>query len=274
MDLASRAAGTQHRTLMSDRPIACDLLPPADVTTSLVLFIGEALRPDDTMNDSLARAGMRSLWLHGHEQALLASRLTSFDALVLDDSSPGRRTAQAMARLRSRLPCPLIVVGGRADEPNEVDEIVALELGADAYLRRPLAPRRLRAQLAALIRLRTRAPLAQLAGTTMPAPQVAGWSLDRLGKSLARAGRVELRLTEQQASLLQSLMEDAGRIVSRVRLAGALPKGAQLEARSVDVYINRLRRRLCEGGALELRIDTVRGRGFCLLPRDDAATPA
>lgn len=228
------ARGTQPRTIVS-----------------LVLFVGTP--PDEAVRATLARDGMRSLWLHEAEQALQASSAAHLDAVVF--AGIGAPDARQLARLRESHRCPLVVIADRVDEAHE---IAALEQGADAILSRPLAPKRLHAQLTALMRLRT---WVQRAAPRRPVAPCAGWTLDPVGKRLLRDDR-SVELTEQQSALLHCLFEHSGRIVSRNTLAAALPKGSAVDAHSVDVYIHRLRQRLRAHGVADLRIETVRGRGF------------
>jgi DNA-binding response OmpR family regulator len=234
--------------------------PPA----SLVLFVGTP--PASKVCETLADDGMRSLWLAGPAQALRAAALARFDALVIDAATLGSRASTWLAELHAELRCPLLVLAEHADE---VDEIMALELGADAYLARPLGARRLRAHLAALMRLRRPAdapadtPTADL-HRAISVGSTGGWQLDRVANRLWIDGRA-IALTEVQSSLLQCLIEAQGRIVPRARLAAALPHGSGLCTRSVDVYIHRLRTRLRrEGPDKRLAIEAVRGRGYAL----------
>lgn len=238
----------------------------AAAPASLVLFVGTP--PASPLCEMLAHDGMRSLWLARPAQALRAAALARFDALVIDAALLGSRTATWLAELRAQLRCPLVVVAEYADE---VDEIVALELGADAYLARPLAARRLRAHLAALMRLRLTPP-AQRDGAATPSPSPGDdpWQVECVANRLKVGGR-SILLTAVQCALLQCLAEAQGRIVPRARLAAALPHGHGLGARSVDVYIHRLRRRLRDEGVNRLTIDAVRGLGYALTAEDNAS---
>lgn len=229
----------------------------------LVLLVGPGLRIDVALSQTLAREGMRCLWLPGVPQALDTARLARFDAAVLDSVDVDGQGATSLAQLRLRLRCPIVLVAPHADE---VDEILALELGADAFLVRPLAPRRLRAHLVALMRpaaqgLLVAAPPADV--SALPPSQWAGWSLDTQGGSLTGRGR-RVELTVVQGALMQRLVDAAGRVVSRSQLTAALPHGPQLAAHSVCVYVGRLRKKLHDEGVHELRVESVRGRGFVL----------
>ncbi len=239
----------------------------------LLLFVGEAIRPDAALVALLAREGLRCLSLPGAEQAVRAAALARFDAVLVDAALVDGRAARAIEALASSHCCPIVVL---AEEADEVDEIVALELGADLYLARPLAPRRLRAHLGALLRRRalagTRAATAGPAGpeggganavgpaTTL---QAAGWTLESAQLRLLRGGR-SVRLTLAQTALLRRLMVAGDAIVSTEDLLAALPHASKLHARSLRVYVHRLRQRLRDEGVSELQLEAVRGSGYAL----------
>ena len=238
----------------------------------LLLFVGEAVRPDATLTALLAREGLRCLCLPGAEQAVRAAALARFDAVLIDAALVDGRAGRAIDTLASTHRCPVVVL---ADQADEVDEIVALELGADLYLARPLAPRRLRAHLGALLRRRALAHAAAGAGAAMgmaggpgaagasAAVQAAGWTLDLAQQRLMRGGR-SVRLTLAQAALLHRLMAAGGAIVSAEDLLAALPHHDKLHVRSLRVYVHRLRQRLHDEGVGELRFEAVRGSGYAL----------
>jgi DNA-binding response OmpR family regulator len=228
--------------------------PPAN---QLLLFVGPGLHPAPELAAALARAGWRCLWLAHVEAALHAAAHACFDAVVVQAESCGGPPGRQLENLRAALDCPLLVA---ADVVDEIDEIIALEMGADGYLAGALAARRLRAHLGALQRRHA-------AGGTDRAGRrpvlLAGWTLDADAQRLACDGR-QVPLTGVQASLLGVLAAEAGRVVSRDVLAQAVGPQKGLHARSVDVYIARLRRRLREQRVDGIAIEGVRGRGYAL----------
>ncbi|MBK9135723.1 MAG: response regulator transcription factor [Betaproteobacteria bacterium] len=252
----------------------------------LLLFVGAAARPEASLASLLAREGLRCLSLPGAEQAVRAAALARFDAVLIDASLVDGRAIDALASSHG---CPIVVL---ADEADEIDEIVALELGADLYLVRPLAPRRLRAHVRALLRRRAAAgsaagtplgsPIGSPAGTPTRSPtgatapaaaslQAGGWTLEPARLRLVRGAR-NVRLTHAQAAMLRSLMTAAGDIVSAEDLHAALPRHERLQVRSLRVHVHRLRQRLRDEGVDELQIEAVRGSGYALaLPCAQAA---
>jgi DNA-binding response OmpR family regulator len=238
---------------------------PARRPLAMILFVGAGCRPGPAEFDVLGRDGVRCLWMARGEQALGAGRLARFDALVLDAAALGVPSAPMLARLREAFDCPLIMITGNGDD---IDEIVSLELGATAYLRRPVTARRLRAHLHVLMQLRAAAGM-RPRGTPGPAPDAialapgSAWSIDRVHNRL-RSRDASEALTEVQCALLQCLAESGGRIVARKDLAAALPCERRIDARSVDVYMHRLRKRLAGMHGCEWTVETVRGRGYRL----------
>jgi DNA-binding response OmpR family regulator len=235
---------------------------PGAEARRLLLFVGPDLRPDDALGAALARSGWRCVWLAGSEPALRAAAHAHFDALVVQAEAAGGPPSRHIEALRQTLGCPVLVVA--TSDNDEVDEIIALELGADAYLSGALAPRRLRAHLHALMRRSDEpAPPTATSADSPPLLRLGPWSLHREQQQLVGNDR-RVVLTDVQCALLQCLGEQAGRVVPRAALADALGGERALHVRSVDVYVARLRRRLREQRVPDIAIEGVRGRGYTL----------
>jgi two-component system, OmpR family, response regulator len=246
--------------------------PPAPRTAtpvSLVLVVGAALQTVAEAAD-LRAAGVRSICVATPERGFDAAPSVRFDGVVLHAQSLSGSYGVALSHLRDRFGCPIVLV---ADQADEVDEILALELGADAFLVRPVSPRRLRAHLMRLLAQRRVAVAGSMAGTHAAAPQYLGrWKLDRVRGWLSSGTRL-VRLTEGQTALLLCLAEARGSVVPRRQLLGVVNSRDELADRSVDVYVSRLRRLLVRHGVGDIEVITLRGRGYALhlLPeRSDA----
>jgi DNA-binding response OmpR family regulator len=236
---------------------------------SLVLFVGAAVRPDADCAELLGQSGLRCVAVADLDGAHTASGNLQFDALVIDAAVLQPTLALALAGLHVAASAPMLVIAPR---PSEVDEIVALEHGASQYLARPLSARLLRAHLTALLRPRQAAAAEASASGAAETP-LGGWVLDPLQRQLSRTGR-RVELTEGQFTLLQALAAQAGRVVPRAELEMQVAGDGALTARSIDVYVHRLRRRLAELGVDDLDIESVRGLGYRLRSRGDEASPA
>jgi DNA-binding response OmpR family regulator len=184
------------------------------------------------------------------------------EIVIIDGNALGADPAHWLAQLRQRLDCPLMVVANAGDE---VDEIVALELGADDYLVRPFSPRKLLARLRALLR-RRESPMHATAPADEHADRIefGPLQLDRQALHASCHGRV-LHLTPSQFEAVFLLAARAPRFVSREDMAAHLQRDAgAVSLRSVDVLMSRLRKQLQAHGATELAVVSVHGRGYRL----------
>lgn len=177
--------------------------------------------------------------------ALVAVERGAPDVIVLDVAMPVLDGLAVCRRLRGKgLPTPILMLTAR-DAVR--DRVAGLEAGADDYLVKPFAVQELIARLRALVRRGT---------DVAPVLSYADLTLDVNARIVTRgAGSVEL--TGREAALLEVLLREQGRTVTRERAIEEIWDGAA-EANVVDRYVTRLRRKL---GSPPL-IRTVRGTGF------------
>lgn len=193
----------------------------------------------------------------GREGLFLAAG-EAYDVIVLDRMLPQIEGMTVLRTLRAsgvRTPVLLLTALGGID-----DRVEGLEAGADDYLVKPFAMAELLARLNALAR---RPPTQE----TPTALQVADLKLNRLTRSVTRGGaRVELQPREFQ--LLEYLMRNAGRVVTRTMLLESV-WDFHFDPRTniVETHMSRLRAKIDRGRANEL-IHTVRGAGYCLREPD------
>jgi two-component system phosphate regulon response regulator PhoB len=136
----------------------------------------------------------------------------------------------------------------------EDDRIRGLDTGADDYLTKPFSPRELMARVAAVMR-RIRPALA---GETV---EVGDILLDPVAHRVTRRGQA-LQLGPTEYRLLKFFMESPGRVFSRSQLLdGVWGTGSEIELRTVDVHIRRLRKAIELPGAKDL-VRTVRSAGY------------
>lgn len=186
------------------------------------------------------------------EQALDAT--TGYDCVVLDLMLPGRDGFEVVRELRARGDhTPILLLTARGEL---ADRVRGLEGGADDYLTKPFDLPELLARLHALVRRsRFRHDEAVL--------RVGELSLDPLARRVIHATR-QIDLTPREFALLEFLMRNANRTVSRSRIADAVWNYRfDTETNVVDVYINYLRKKL--GSMTDgTEIRTVRGVGYRL----------
>jgi two-component system phosphate regulon response regulator PhoB len=191
----------------------------------------------------------------GDEALVLADERVP-DLVILDWMIEGVSGIEVCRRLRRRestAAVPIIMLTARGEES---DRIRGLETGADDYVTKPFSPRELLARVGAVLR-RVRPALA---GEQL---SYADLELDVNSHRVRRAGKpVQLGPTEFR--LLRHLMENPGRVFSRERLLDAVwSHDSDIDARTVDVHVRRLRKALNEGGLPDL-IRTVRSTGYSL----------
>ena len=167
---------------------------------------------------------------------------------------PGMDGLEVCRRLRgdpATAALPIIMLTAKADE---IDRVVGLEMGADDYLAKPFSTKELVARVRAVLR-RARP------GETARALTVGGVSLDPTRHAVTVGGR-PVELTPKEFDLLHALLAAAGRVLSREHLLNRVwgyARADEIESRTVDVHIRRLRAKL---GAEERRIATIKGVGY------------
>jgi phosphate regulon transcriptional regulator PhoB len=203
----------------------------------------------------LARDGFRCRTAASGAEALTQVRTAAPDLVVLDLMLPGMDGLEVCRRLRgdpSTAAVPIIMLTAKADE---VDRIVGLEMGADDYVPKPFSPKELVARVRAVLRR------ARPAGDTARPLGAGGVSLDPARHAVTVDGR-PVELTPKEFDLLHALLEAAGRVLSREHLLNRVwgySRADEIESRTVDVHIRRLRAKL---GAEERRIATIKGVGY------------
>jgi DNA-binding response OmpR family regulator len=174
-----------------------------------------------------------------------------FDAIVLDIMLPGRDGLSILRALRERSnPVPVLILTARGEI---CDKVEGLDLGADDYLAKPFSIEELAARLRALIRRQT--------GETLVRFRILDLTLDVAART-ARRGDRRIDLTGREFSLLECLMRAPDRVFTRTQLCQHVWE-YQFDAGTnlVDVYIQRLRRKVDDGEPTKL-IHTVRGVGY------------
>jgi two-component system, OmpR family, phosphate regulon response regulator PhoB len=190
------------------------------------------------------------------EEALLLAEEDTPDIVILDWMIEGISGLEVCRRLRRKARTanvPVIMLTARGEES---DRIRGLETGADDYVTKPFSPRELLARVSAVLR-RVRPALA---GEQLSYSDI---EMDVIAHKVRRDGKpVQLGPTEFR--LLRHLLEHPGRVFSRERLLDAVwPHDRDIDARTVDVHVRRLRVALNEGG-LPDPIRTVRSAGYSL----------
>jgi two-component system OmpR family response regulator/two-component system response regulator QseB len=218
------------------------------------------LAEDDTLLGDGLRAGLRQHgfqvdWVRDGAAAERELRAQPYAAAVLDLGLPLLDGLEVLASIRrAGVALPVLVLTARDAVP---DRIRGLDLGADDYVVKPVDLDELAARLRALVR--------RAHGQPQETLQAQGVTLDVAGRTVSRDGQA-VALSTREFDLLQALMLNAGRVLSREQLEQQLYAwGQEVESNAIEVHIHHLRKKL--GAEL---IQTVRGVGY-LLQRDGAS---
>ena len=175
------------------------------------------------------------------------------DLIILDIALPKIDGLQVLKKLRGKkVPAPVLLLTVRATIE---DKVLGLDSGADDYLTKPFAFQELLARIRALLRRK--------AEVGPPLLQVEDLVLDPARHLVTRGGE-RIDLTSKEFSLLEYLMRNADRVVTRAMISEHVwSYDFDTETNVIDVYVNYLRRKIDSRGEKKL-IHTVRGSGYVL----------
>ena len=190
------------------------------------------------------------------DAALEMAMAATPDIVLLDwmiEGTPGIEVCRRLRRVPGTADVPIIMLTGRGEE---ADRVRGLESGADDYVTKPFSPRELIARVRAVLR-RVRPALA---GEQF---RLGDLEMDVARHRVRRAGR-NIALGPTEFRLLKYFLEHPARVFSRERLLDAVwGRERDIEPRTVDVHIRRLRQAISIEGRPEL-IRTVRSAGYAL----------
>jgi two-component system phosphate regulon response regulator PhoB len=219
-----------------------------------VLIVEDEQDIRDLLVFHLEREGYQVTQCRSGAEALRVARAGPPDLVLLDLMLPEMDGLEVCRRLRqdpATQGLPIVMLTARRDE---VDRVLGLELGADDYVVKPFSPRELVARIRAVLR-RARPAV----GT---APLVIGrLAIDAAAHQVTVDG-VTVSLTRREFDLLRALAEARGRVLSREYLLDHVwgyTAAGEIESRTVDVHVRRLRQKLGPEGQ---RIGTVTGVGY------------
>ena len=218
------------------------------------------LAEDDPMLGDGLQAGLRQQgfqvdWVRDGEAAERELASGVYAAGVLDLGLPRKDGMDVLRALRERkLSTPVLVLTARDAVP---DRIRGLDLGADDYVVKPVDLYELGARLRSLVR--------RAHGQVQDSLRCGGVLLEPAARQVSLNGET-VTLSTREFDLLQALMRNAGRVVSREQLEEQLYSwGHEVESNTIEVHIHHLRRKLQPD-----LIVTVRGVGYTV-PRDPEA---
>lgn len=223
-----------------------------------ILVIDDDIELCELLSDYLGNEGFEVQTVNQGEAGAAQALAEEYALVVLDVMLPQMNGFDVLRKIRESSKVPVIMLTARGDD---IDRIVGLELGADDYLPKPFNPRELIARIRAVQRRSETAvgPANRPAGGEL---QVGDICLCPTSRSVSRNGTA-VELTSVEFNLLEILLQQAGKVVSREELVEK-SLGRRLSAydRSIDVHVSALRKKLGKSYGNQERIKTVRGIGY------------
>jgi two-component system, OmpR family, response regulator CpxR len=222
-----------------------------------VLLIDRDDQARELLRQWLEREGLSLKVTHNAVEGLDRALSSDHAIVILDIMLPGFNGFELLRRMRATSQIPVVITTARAEE---VDRIVALEVGADDYISKPFNPRELVARLRAVLR-RVQFGISRGASPShrFSAEDI---EVDTSARTVFRAGE-SVDLTTTEFDFLQLLLRNAGRVVRREELAQAvLGRPFSPLDRSIDLHVSHLRRKLGHHLGGSQRIKAIRGVGY------------
>ncbi|WP_422017859.1 response regulator [Roseateles sp.] len=181
------------------------------------------------------------------------------DAIVLDLMLPGEDGLALLRWLATQPDAPpVLMLTARGDT---MSRVIGLELGADDYLAKPFEPRELVARLQALVRRSNKGQA--IVAEDMRMLRFGRWRFDRIARQLVNAEDVGIALSSAEFRLLAAFVQRPGRVLSRDQLIELTrAPGVEVNDRSIDLAVSRLRAKLGDTAREPSMIRTVRGEGY------------
>ena len=203
---------------------------------------------------TLVQAGFEVIEARDGKEALEKIRARAPTLLVLDIMMPELDGLEVCRAVRKEHPFPIVFLSSRDDE---LDRVLALELGGDDFVPKPFSPRELLARVKAV--LRRMAPV-----VAAPASAQLERGMLRVDLETWRAfwNSKEVVLTATELELLAVLLKSPQRVFTREQLMDKAYEGVVVSDRTIDSHVRRIRQKFAEaGGAV---IETVHGVGYRL----------
>ncbi|TPP11589.1 response regulator [Rhizobium glycinendophyticum] len=217
-----------------------------------LLVVDDDTRIRDLLHRFLSEKGFRVSVAADAADARRKLQGLSFDLLVLDVMMPGESGLSLTQSLSDEKKVPIILLTARSEADSR---IAGLEAGADDYLAKPFDPRELVLRINNILKRNTN-PDAPKIEQIMFGP----YTFSLLRKELRKGAEI-IRLTDREQEIMLLFAGRAGDTIPRHELVG---NDAEVGERTIDVQINRLRRKIEDDPANPVWLQTVRGIGYRL----------
>ena len=225
---------------------------PADYAAHL-LVVDDDKRIRELLKRYLGESGFRVTVAGDAAEARRLLEGMEFDLLIVDVMMPGESGLSLTKSLRQTRDTPILMLTALAETDNRID---GLSAGADDYLSKPFDPRELTLRINNILK-RSKETVIPLTETI----NFGGFSFHLTRRELKLEQKL-VRLTERELDMLSSFAAKPRETIARHELAA---DGSDISERTIDVQINRLRRKIEADPANPIYLQTVRGIGYRLM---------
>lgn len=222
----------------------------SEITYNL-LVVDDDERIRNLLSQYLIKEGFIVSTASGAEEARKKIQLIKFDLIILDIMMPGDDGLTLTKEIRDNSDIPIILLTAKSGTDSKIE---GLEIGADDYLTKPFNPKELLLRVLSILK---RSKSEENIDNEI---FFGDYTLNIEKRELTKA-KDRVYLTDREMNLLIALAKSPGQPLNREKLAGIDEPG-----RSVDVGINRLRRKIEKDPRMPLWLQTVRGEGYILRP--------
>lgn len=216
-----------------------------------LLVVDDDERIRNLLSQYLIKEGFIVSTANGADIARKKIQLIKFDLIILDIMMPGDDGLTLTQEIRNNSDIPIILLTAKSGTDSKIE---GLELGADDYLTKPFNPKELLLRILSILK-RSKAE------DSVDNEIFFGDFILNIEKRELTKSKERVYLTDREMNLLIALAKSPGQPLNREKLAGIDEPG-----RSVDVGINRLRRKIEKDPRMPLWLQTVRGEGYILRP--------
>ena len=220
-------------------------------TTYNLLVVDDDERISNLLSQYLINKGFIVSIANSADQARSKIQLIKYDLIILDIMMPGDDGLTLTKEIRESSDIPIILLTAKSGMESKIE---GFEIGADDYLTKPFNPKEL------LLRVLSILKRAKNENNIENEIFFGDYALNIEKRELTKSGD-RVYLTDREMNLLVALAKSPGEPLNREKLAGIDEPG-----RSVDVGINRLRRKIEKDPRMPLWLQTVRGEGYILRP--------
>ena len=222
----------------------------SEITYNL-LVVDDDERIRNLLSQYLIKEGFIVSTASGAEEARKKIQLIKFDLIILDIMMPGDDGLSLTKEIRNNSDIPIILLTAKSGTDSKIE---GLEIGADDYLTKPFNPKELLLRVLSILK---RSKSEENIDNEI---FFGDYTLNIEKRELTKS-KDRVYLTDREMNLLIALAKSPGQPLNREKLAGIDEPG-----RSVDVGINRLRRKIEKDPRMPLWLQTVRGEGYILRP--------